>query len=154
IDYLHATGDAEWRRLIDVNLAGVFHAIRAAVPMLMRGSGASIVNNASGSAPRPTRGEGVYSAAKAGVVALTQAAGQEYGPEIRVNCISPGLTRTPMSEGLFARPEMLEPVRRSVPLARAGTSDEVADVALFLASDLSRYVTGQNLVVDGGMGLA
>jgi NAD(P)-dependent dehydrogenase (short-subunit alcohol dehydrogenase family) len=150
---LHAMRDGDWRRILDVNLSGVFYAIRAAVPLMLAGAGGVIVNNASGSGPRPTRGEGAYSAAKAGVVALTQAAALEYGPRIRVNCISPGLIRTPMSEPLFAAPEVLDPVRRSAPLGRAGTSEEVADVALFLACDLSRYMTGQNIVVDGGMGL-
>jgi len=140
--------------MIEVNLSGVFYAMRAAIPAMLRSGAGVIVNNASGSAPRPTRGEGAYSAAKAGVVALTQIAAQEYGPTIRVNCISPGLIRTPMSEALFARPETLEPLRRSAPLARAGSAEEVADVALFLASELSRYMTGQNLVVDGGVGLA
>jgi NAD(P)-dependent dehydrogenase (short-subunit alcohol dehydrogenase family) len=151
---LAATGDEHWRRVLDVNLSGVFYALRAAVPLMLRGGGGAIVNNASGSAPRPTRGESAYSAAKAGVVALTQAAAQEHGPKIRVNCVSPGLIRTPMSEALFARAEILEPVRRSAPLGRAGDSAEVADVILFLASDLSRYMTGQNLVIDGGMSLA
>jgi NAD(P)-dependent dehydrogenase (short-subunit alcohol dehydrogenase family) len=151
---LEATGDADWRRMLDVNLSGVFFATRAAAPLMRRGAGGVIVNNASGSGPRPTRGESAYSAAKAGVIALTQAAAQEYGPEIRVNCVSPGLIRTPMSEALFTRPATLDPMRLSTPLGRAGTGDEVADVVVFLASDLSRYVTGQNLVVDGGMGLA
>jgi NAD(P)-dependent dehydrogenase (short-subunit alcohol dehydrogenase family) len=154
LDFLHATDDAHWRRVIDVNLSGAFYAMRAAIPAMQRAGGGAIVNNASGSAPRPTRGEGAYSAAKAGVVALTQIAAQEYGPAIRVNCISPGLVRTPMSEALFSRPDTLEPLRRSAPLGRAGSAEEIADVALFLASDLSRYMTGQNLVVDGGVGLA
>ena len=149
---LHATRDEDWRRMIDVNLAGVFYLTRAVVP-LMRESGGVIVNNASASGVQPTRGEGAYSAAKAGVIALTQSAALEYGPAVRVNCVSPGLIRTPMSEALFANPDVLEPVRRATPLRRAGTSEEIADVILFLASDLSRYMTGQNLVVDGGMTL-
>jgi NAD(P)-dependent dehydrogenase (short-subunit alcohol dehydrogenase family) len=150
---LHATKDADWERVIDVNLSGVFHATRAVVPRMLEGEGGVIVNNSSGSGPRPTRGEGAYSAAKAGVVALTQSAALEYGPKIRVNCVSPGVIRTPMSEPLFSMPEILEPVRRATPLGRTGTSEEVADVILFLASDLSRFVTGQNLLVDGGITL-
>jgi NAD(P)-dependent dehydrogenase (short-subunit alcohol dehydrogenase family) len=151
---LALTGDDAWRRMLDVNLSGVFFATRAAAPLMLATGGGVIVNNSSGSGPRPTRGESAYSAAKAGVIALTQAAAQEYAPEVRVNCVSPGLIRTPMSEPLFARSELLEPMRRSTPLGRAGTGEEIADVVLFLASDLSRYMTGQNLVVDGGMGLA
>ena len=150
---LHATRDEDWRRMIDVNLSGVFHATRSAVTRMLAGNGGVIVNNASGSGPRPTRGEGAYAAAKAGVIALTQSAALEYGPKIRVNCVSPGLIRTPMSEPLFSSPEILAPVVRATPLGRTGTSEEVADVILFLASDLSRYVTGQNLLVDGGVTL-
>jgi len=101
----------------------------------------------------PTRGEVPYSAAKAGLIALTQGSAQEYGPEVRINAVSPGLIRTPMSEALFTEPTLLDPVRRATPLARCGTAEDVAAVILFLTSDLSRYMTGQNLVVDGGMGL-
>jgi NAD(P)-dependent dehydrogenase (short-subunit alcohol dehydrogenase family) len=149
---LHATKDEDWRRMIGVNLSGVFHLTRAAVP-LMRDIGGVIVNNASASGVRPTRGEGAYSAAKAGVIALTQSAALEYGPAVRVNCVSPGLIRTPMSEPLFTDSDVLAPVRQATPLGRVGTSEEIADVILFLASDLSRFMTGQNLVVDGGMTL-
>ena len=81
---------------------------------MQRGAGGVIVNNASGSGPRPTRGESAYSAAKAGVIALTQAAAQESA-EIRVNCVSPGLIRTPISEAFFTQPESLEPMRLSAP---------------------------------------
>ena len=107
-----------------------------------------------GSATRPTYGELAYSAAKAGVVALTKGAAQEYGPTIRVNSVSPGVIRTPMSEPMFALDGALDPVWEAMPLGRAGTVDEVADVILFLASEQSRYVTGQDLIVDGGLGLA
>jgi NAD(P)-dependent dehydrogenase (short-subunit alcohol dehydrogenase family) len=146
--------DAEaWDRIVRVNLTGVFNCLKAALPLLRAGGGGSVVNNSSGSGPRPTRYELPYSAAKAGVIALTQGAAQEWGPEIRVNCVSPGVIRTPLTEPLFEMPGVLEPVIRSTPLARTGTAEEVADVILFLASDLSRFVTGQNLVVDGGMAL-
>ncbi len=140
-------------RLIRVNLLGVSYAMRTAIPLMLAGGGGAIVNNASGSGLRPTRGELPYSAAKAGVIALTQGAAQEYGPQIRVNCVSPGVIRTPMSEALFRMPKLLEPVRRATPLGRTGTPEEVADAVLFLCSDLSRFVTGQNLLIDGGLGL-
>jgi meso-butanediol dehydrogenase/(S,S)-butanediol dehydrogenase/diacetyl reductase len=145
---------ATWDTLIAVNLTGTYHGIVAALPHLRAAGGGAIVNNASGSGVRPTRGELPYSAAKAGVIALTQGAAQEYGPEIRINCVSPGLIRTPMSEPLFRNPELLAPVLASTPLGRTGTADDVADVIVFLCSDLARFVTGQNLVVDGGLGLA
>lgn len=146
--------EATWAKLIDVNLSGTYHGIVAAVPLIRQSGGGAIVNNASGSGVRPTRGELPYAAAKAGVIALTQGAAQEYGPDVRVNCVSPGLVRTAMSEALFRIPGILDPVIGSTPLRRTGTAEEVADVIAFLCSDRSRFVTGQNLVVDGGMGLA
>ena len=139
--------------LVRVNLSGTFHVMQAALPHLRAAGGGSIVNNASESGVRPTRGELPYSAAKAGVIAATLGAAQECAPEIRVNCVSPGVVRTAMTELLFQAPGLLEPVVRATPLGRTGEAEEVADVILFLASDLSRFVTGQNLVVDGGLGL-
>jgi NAD(P)-dependent dehydrogenase (short-subunit alcohol dehydrogenase family) len=72
---------------------------------------------------------------------------------VRANCVSPGVIRTRMTEGLFQLPGALDPVLAATPLRRAGTAEDVADAILFLASDLARFVTGQNLVVDGGLGL-
>jgi NAD(P)-dependent dehydrogenase (short-subunit alcohol dehydrogenase family) len=111
------------------------------------------VNNASMSGVRPTPGESVYAAAKAAVIAFTLATANECGPAIRANCVSPAVIRTRMTEGLFQLPGALDPVLAATPLRRAGTPEDVADVVLFLASDLARFVTGQNLVVDGGLGL-
>jgi NAD(P)-dependent dehydrogenase (short-subunit alcohol dehydrogenase family) len=142
-----------WDRIIGVNLTGVFNCLNAALPLIRKSGGGCVVNNASGSGPRPTRYELPYSAAKAGVIALTQGAAQEWGPDIRVNAVSPGVIRTPLTEPLFEMPGLIEPVLASTPLARTGTAEDVADVIVFLASDLSRYMTGQNLVIDGGMAL-
>jgi NAD(P)-dependent dehydrogenase (short-subunit alcohol dehydrogenase family) len=139
--------------LVRVNLAGTFYVMQAAARHLRADGGGAIVNNASASGARPTRGELPYSAAKAGVVAATLGAAQELAPAVRVNCVSPGVIRTPMTELLFQAPGLLEPVERATPLGRTGLAEEVADVILFLASDLARFVTGQNLIVDGGMGL-
>jgi len=153
VGLLHETPPEAWARVLAVNLTGVYHGMRAAIPIMLQGGGGSVVNNASGSGPRPTRGELAYSAAKAGVVALTMGAAQEYGPTVRVNCVSPGMIRTPLSELLFQIPKALDPVLDSTPLARTGTPEDVANVMLFLASDLSGFMTGQNLLVDGGLGL-
>jgi NAD(P)-dependent dehydrogenase (short-subunit alcohol dehydrogenase family) len=153
VGLLHETPPETWERILAVNLTGVYHGMRAAIPLMLTGGGGSIVSNASGSGPRPTRGELAYSAAKAGVVALTMGAAQEYGPTVRVNCVSPGMIRTPLSEPLFQTPRALDPVLAATPLARTGTPEDVASVILFLASDLSRFMTGQNLLVDGGLGL-
>ena len=151
---LHRNGPDVVERLLRVNLTGVFNTVRPAIPLLVRTPGAAIVLNASGSGVRPTFGESPYSAAKAGVIALASSLAQEYGPEIRANCVSPGMIRTPLSEALFQIPGALDPVVEATPLARTGTAEEVADAVLFLCSDLARFITGQNLVVDGGLGLA
>ncbi|MGH9172310.1 MAG: SDR family NAD(P)-dependent oxidoreductase [Acidimicrobiales bacterium] len=147
---LHRVTDSEWARLVDVNLKGVFHGIRAAVPLLRAAGGGSIVNVSSLSGLRPTRGEGPYSAAKAGVIALTSSAALEYGPVIRVNCVSPGAVDTPLTEPLLRDPALRERIERRIPLRRVGRAEEVASVVTFLASDLASYVTGANIVVDGG----
>jgi NAD(P)-dependent dehydrogenase (short-subunit alcohol dehydrogenase family) len=94
-----------------------------------------------------------YAAAKAGVVALSCGAAHESVPKIRVNCVSPGLIRPPMSEFLFEPPGLLDPVLALAPLRRAGGAEEIANVVLFLASELASFMTGQNLIVDGGIGL-
>ena len=133
-----------------VNLFGTFAGIRAAVPLLSAGGGGSIVNMASVSGVKPTRGEGPYSAAKAGVIALTMSAALEYGPEIRVNCVSPGFVRTPLNQMIADDPAHRETIAAGTPLGRSGEAGEVASVVAFLLSDDASYLTGQNLVIDGG----
>lgn len=136
--------------MIDVNLSGTFYVMRAAIPVLLANGGGSIVNVASLTGSRPTRGEGPYSAAKAGVINLTQTAALEYAPTIRVSSVSPGLIDTPVTQLVTDPPELLAAAEAGTPLARAGTAGEVAEVVLFLASDRAAYVTGQDIVVDGG----
>jgi NAD(P)-dependent dehydrogenase (short-subunit alcohol dehydrogenase family) len=154
--------DAEWSRLVAVNLTGVWHGIRAAVPLLRasakegsgdapgRGAAASIVNIAGTTATRPTRGEGPYAAAKAGVVALTRTAAVEYAPEVRVNAVSPGYVATRLTRAVVDDDRLRRRVEGRIPLARIGTVDDVAGVVAFLCSADAAYVTGQDLVVDGG----
>ncbi|MEO6987582.1 MAG: SDR family NAD(P)-dependent oxidoreductase [Aquihabitans sp.] len=142
--------DKEWALLVGVNLTGVFNGIRAAGPIMLAAGGGSIVNNASLTAVRPTRGEGPYSAAKAGVLALTQTAALELAPTVRVNAVAPGMIHTPLTEIIVANDEWRVAAESGTPAGRLGTADEVAAVIAFLSSDDASYVTGQTIVVDGG----
>jgi NAD(P)-dependent dehydrogenase (short-subunit alcohol dehydrogenase family) len=147
---LHTVDDKVWHRLIDVNLTGTFNATRSVVPHMLEAGRGTIVNNASLSGLMPTRNEAAYSAAKAGVIALTKSGALEYGPTVRVNCVAPGHVRTPLTVVWEQVPEAFEPIAAAIPLGRIGEADEIAEVILFLASDRSSYVTGQTIVVDGG----
>lgn len=142
--------DKEWALLIGVNLTGTFHGIRAAAPIMVAAGRGSIVNNTSLTALRPTRGEGPYSAAKAGVVALTQNAALELAPAVRVNAVAPGMIHTPLTQIIVDRDDWRRAAEQGTPAGRLGTADEVAEVIAFLASDAAAYVTGQTIVVDGG----
>jgi NAD(P)-dependent dehydrogenase (short-subunit alcohol dehydrogenase family) len=147
---LHRYREAQWDQLIDVNLKGTWNGIRAAAPLLRLSGGGTIVNISSVSGLRPTRGEGPYSAAKAGVNALTQSAALELAPEIRVNGVAPGFVDTPLTAPVLDDEAMRGAVEAGTPLGRVGTAEEVADVVVFLCSPLARYVTGHTVVVDGG----
>ena len=151
---LHEWTPEEWNRLLAVNLTGVYLGFRAAVPHIRASGGGSIVSTASISGTRPAAGEAPYSAAKAGVAAITASAALEYGPQIRVNSVSPGMILTALTEPLVQfLPHERERFDRVTPLGRIGQPDDVADVVVFLCSHLARFITGQNIVVDGGMTL-
>ena len=150
---MHTVDDKLWHRLIDVNLTGTFNVTRAVIPYMLETGGGSIVNNASVSGVTPTRNEAPYSAAKAGVISLTKSAALEYGPTVRVNCVAPGHIRTPLTAVWEQMPDTFEPIAAQIPLGRIGEADEVAEVILFLASDRSSYITGQTLLIDGGVSL-
>ncbi|HWC37522.1 MAG TPA: SDR family NAD(P)-dependent oxidoreductase [Acidimicrobiales bacterium] len=144
----------DWDRVVRVNLYGVFHGLRAAASLMLEGGDGRIVNTASISGVRPAAGEAPYSAAKAGIAALTASAALEYAPHIRVNAVSPGLIRTGLTEPMLQLlPDHVDHVVGQTPVGRMGEPEDVADVVVFLCSDLSRFVTGQNLVVDGGLTL-
>lgn len=147
---LHRYREEQWDHIVDVNLKGTWNGIRAAAPLLRLSGGGSILNLSSVSGIRPTRGEGPYSAAKAGVISLTQAAALELAPDIRVNCIAPGFIETPLTAIALGDEKLRAAVEAGTPLGRVGTPDDVADVAVFLCSHLARYVTGHTLTVDGG----
>jgi NAD(P)-dependent dehydrogenase (short-subunit alcohol dehydrogenase family) len=151
-------GDDEWARLVAVNLTGAWHGLRAAVPHLRAwaagpaaaGRSASIVNIAGTTASRPTRGEGPYAAAKAGLVALTRTAAVELAPEVRVNAVSPGYVATRLTRAVVDDERLRARVEGRIPLGRMGTVDDVAGVVAFLCSADAAYVTGHDLIVDGG----
>ena len=152
--YTHAYHPDDWERLVRVNLTGVWHGIRAAAPLLLAGGGGSIVSTASISGTRPSAGEAPYAASKAGVAALTATAALEYAPTIRVNAVSPGMIRTGLTSPLLDNfPDHVASLVAKTPAGRIGEPDDIADVVVFLCSDLARFITGQNLVVDGGMTL-
>jgi NAD(P)-dependent dehydrogenase (short-subunit alcohol dehydrogenase family) len=152
---IHDYEVAEWRRIVDLNLTGVFYGFKAGAPLILRTGGGSIVSTAAISGTRPAAGEAPYAAAKAAIVALTASAALEYAPSIRVNAVSPGMIRTPLTELLLDQRGIgLEDRQRAkTPLDRIGTPGDIADVVVFLCSDLARFVTGQNIVADGGMTL-
>ncbi|MCZ7531298.1 MAG: SDR family oxidoreductase [Acidimicrobiia bacterium] len=151
---VHEWGVDEWHRVVAVNLFGVFHGTRAAVPhMLDRGDG-RIVNMASISGTRPSGGESPYSASKAGVAALTVNTALDYGPTIRANAVSPGMIDTPLTAPLFEMfSDWADAVVARTPTGRVGEPSDIADVVVFLCSDAARFVNGQNIVIDGGLSL-
>lgn len=141
--------DAEWNHVIGVNQTGVFYGMRASIPAIQGAGGGSIVNIASCFALAAVPGYFAYQASKGAVVMMTKAAAVEYAAQnIRVNTICPGLIITPMTE--TEPPEAVEANIRETPLGRAGQEMEVAYGALYLASDESSFVTGTELVIDGG----
>ncbi|CAH2604823.1 Uncharacterized short-chain type dehydrogenase/reductase y4mP [Rhodovastum atsumiense] len=144
---------SDWQRIMAVNLDGVLYLSQAFVPHMRARRQGSIACMSSVSAQR---GGGIfggphYSAAKAGVLGLAKAMARELGPDnIRVNCVTPGLIQTDITGGKLT-PEMKASILTGIPLARLGEARDVAGVYLFLASDLSAYVTGAVIDVNGGM---
>ena len=143
----------DWRAVVDINLTGTFVGARAAARrMLAAGVAGTIVNITSMNGVAPGPNAGAYGATKAAVALLTQQMALEWGPQgIRVNAVAPGLIDAGMSEPIYADPEFRERRGSKVPLGRLGTADDVAAVVLFLASSGAAYITGQNLLVDGGV---
>ena len=152
---LFETTVEQWSTILGINLIGMFLAVKYAGRIMVERGGGSIICTASVAALRSGAGGPPYSASKAGVVSLVQtAANQLYGTGVRVNAICPGLIETGMTRPIFemARARGTEhKVGQLNPLRRAGAPIEIAQVALFLASDESSYVNGQALAVDGGL---
>lgn len=148
--------DEEWDLTIATNLDSVFWACRAAIPHMLAGEGGSIINTASVLGLIGSAGYCAYGAAKAGLVALTRQIAVEFGPTIRANVIAPGSIDTPRFQKVaeemgMERDAFLAMLHRNIPLHRLGTAEDVAAIALFLASRQSAYVTGAVIPADGGL---
>lgn len=140
----------QWDEVMRVNLKSVFNLTKAATKPMMRAKSGSIINLTSVVGIRGNAGQANYAASKAGIIGFTKSVALELGSRnIRSNAIAPGFIETEMTHGLDEK--ALESWKSSIPLKRGGQPEEVADACVFLASDLSRYITGQVLQVDGGM---
>lgn len=144
-----------WAEVLRVNLIGTFLAIKHAAPEIRKRGGGSIVATASVAGMRANAGPAHYSASKAGVINLVQTAAYNlYGTNVRVNALCPGLIETPMTQSFYDYARItntLDKLGSLNPMTRGGRPDEVAQAALFLFSDMSSYVNGQALPVDGGL---
>ena len=144
--------EQQWDAVISVNLKSAFNFIHACVPVMMRQRQGSIINMASVVGVHGNAGQANYAASKAGLIALAKSIGAEMGPKgIRANAIAPGFIDTAMTQALS------EDVRKEwtnkIPLRRGGSVDDIANCAVFLASDMSSYISGQVIQVDGGMNM-
>jgi NAD(P)-dependent dehydrogenase (short-subunit alcohol dehydrogenase family) len=148
---IHDTDERAFDKIIEVNLKGPFELCKKAYPILKRRGGGSIVNISSIGGLTPEPGIGIYSVSKAAINNLTQAMAQDWGADnIRVNAICPGLIKTKFSEALWSDEKILNRFIKQIPLGRAGTTDDVAGLAVFLASDAAAYCSGGIYRVDGG----
>lgn len=143
--------EEQWDSVINVNLKSVFNLTKAALKTLMKNkNGSSIINITSVVGERGNAGQSNYAASKAGIIGFTKSVALELGSRnVRSNALAPGFIETEMTHDLS--PEIIKNWTDGIPMKRAGRADEVANVAVFLASDLSSYVSGQVLSVNGGM---
>lgn len=145
-----AMEDEAWSRVIETNLTGMFNVTRAVARQMVRSRRGSIINISSVAASRPGRGQVNYAASKGGVEAATKALAVELSSRnIRVNCIAPGVIETEMSQEV--REAAGEKILSSILLKRFGSPQDIANMAVFLASDLASYITGEIIHIDGGL---
>jgi NAD(P)-dependent dehydrogenase (short-subunit alcohol dehydrogenase family) len=141
--------EADWDFEINANLKSVWLSMKYEIPVMQQTGGGAIVNISSQGALIGVANYGAYGAAKAGVIALSRAAAAEHSSDqIRINTISPGAVKTDLWTG--APPEMLDRVAAGIPLQRIGTPEDIAEVVVWLCSDGAAFVTGHNMVIDGG----
>jgi 3-oxoacyl-[acyl-carrier protein] reductase len=142
--------EEQWDAVINTNLKSVFNVTKAATRVLMKQKNGSFINITSVVGLRGNAGQANYAASKAGIIGFTKSVALELGSRnIRANAIAPGFIETEMTGELDQK--VVDEWKQGIPLKRAGSADEVADCAVFLGSDLSKYITGQVLQVDGGM---
>jgi NAD(P)-dependent dehydrogenase (short-subunit alcohol dehydrogenase family) len=147
--------DDEWDQMIKVDLYGPFYGARAAArQMIAQGRGGRILTTSSIMARQSRTLQGAYSAAKAGVIGLSRSLAIELGPHgITVNCVLPGHIRTPLTEPMFT-PAVARAFEERIPLGKLGEAEWIARVFVFLASDDGRYITGQDILADGGFAIS
>lgn len=142
--------EQRWQSCVDVNLKSVFLCSKHVIPHLLQ-RGGSIINTSSVTGITGVRNRAAYSATKGAMVALTRNMALDYAQhQIRVNCVCPGFTRTPLADALLQDPQKERRLVGMHPLGRLGTPQDVANAVVFLASDLASWITGQALIVDGG----
>ena len=148
---LATLGLDEWNKVLAVNLTGYFLCAQAFGAQMRARKRGAIVHIASIAAEHPTGQAGAYSVAKAGVAMLSQQLAVEWGADgIRSNAVHPGLIETPMTETIYAQPGARERRSKAVPVGRIGRPEDVAQAVLFLASERSAYISGQDITIDGG----
>jgi 3-oxoacyl-[acyl-carrier protein] reductase len=151
-DLILSMEDEAWSDVINTNLGGVFNVTRAVARQMLRARSGNIINISSVAASRPGRGQVNYAASKGGVEAVTKALAVELAPRnVRVNCIAPGVITTDMSKDV--RDAAGDKILESVLLKRFGNPEDIANMAVFMASDMSSYITGEVIHIDGGLKL-
>ena len=145
--------DEEWNKVININLTAVFLICKHSIKIMMKQNSGSIINISSIVGHTGNFGQANYSSAKAGIIAMSKSLAKEYAKKnIRVNCISPGFIDTKMTKSI--NEEFKKKLIENIPMGKLGNGNDIANCAVFLASDLSSYITGETIHVNGGMYMA
>ncbi|MFZ9453536.1 MAG: 3-oxoacyl-ACP reductase FabG, partial [Candidatus Fonsibacter ubiquis] len=145
--------DEEWNKVININLTAVFLICKYSIKVMMKQDSGSIINISSIVGHTGNFGQANYSSAKAGIIAMSKSLAKEYAKKnIRVNCISPGFIDTKMTKSI--NEEFKKKLIENIPMGKLGNGNDIANCAIFLASDLSSYITGETIHVNGGMYMA
>ncbi len=143
--------DSQWDKILSVNVKGYFRVVKMCVPSMKTRGGGKVINVASVAGLTPGPGMGVYSVSKAAVLMMTKVLAVELAADnIQVNAIAPGFVKTQFSAAIWNNPQINDMVTKSIPQGRMATPNELAGIALYLASDASSFTTGATFVIDGG----